>query len=51
MKNGYLKKNSFFVKDRCETSLAVQWLRLCLSTEEGMGSIPVCETKIPQAMV
>ena len=44
-------KKLFFVKDRCKTSLAVQWLRLCISTAEGVGSIPVFETKIHQATV
>ena len=27
--------------------LVVQWLGLCISTAEGMGSIPVQGTKIP----
>ena len=31
------------------TSLAVQWLRLCISTAGGMGSIPGGGTKIPHA--
>ena len=30
--------------------LVVQWLGLCISTAEGMGSIPVQGTKIPQAI-
>ena len=29
------------------TSLAVQWLRLCTSTKERVGSIPGLGTKIP----
>ena len=32
------------------TCLAVQWLGLCALIAEGMGSIPVWGTKIPQAM-
>ena len=31
-------------------SLAIQWLRLCTLTAEGLGSIPGQGTKIPQAM-
>ena len=31
------------------TSLVVQWLRLCASTAEGVGSIPSGGTKIPHA--
>ena len=31
------------------TSLAVQWLRLCVSTAGGMGSIPGWGPKIPHA--
>jgi len=31
------------------TSLAVQWIRLCISTAGGMGSIPGLETKISRA--
>ena len=31
------------------TSLVVQWLRLCISTAEGAGSIPGRGTKIPHA--
>ena len=31
------------------TSLAVQWLRLCVSTAGGTGSIPGRGTKIPHA--
>ena len=29
------------------SSLVIQWLGLCISTAEGMGSIPVQGTKIP----
>ena len=32
------------------TSLAVQWLRLCISNEGDMGSVPGWGTKIPQAV-
>jgi hypothetical protein len=32
------------------TSLVVQWLILCASTEWGMGSIPGQGTKIPHAV-
>ena len=32
------------------TSLAVQWLGLCTSTAEGMGSIPGQGTEIPHAV-
>ena len=32
------------------TSLAVQWLKLCISTAGGTGSIPGQGTKIPHAM-
>ena len=32
------------------TCLAVQWLRLHVSTEGGMGSIPGWGTKIPYAV-
>ena len=32
------------------TAVAVQWLRLCASTAEDMGSIPARETKIPHAV-
>ena len=32
-----------------ETSLVVQWLRLCPSTAGGTGSIPGWGTKIPHA--
>ena len=32
------------------TFLAVQWLRRCAATAEGMGSIPDWRTKIPQAL-
>ena len=31
-------------------SLAVQWLRLCTSSEGGTGSIPGRGTKIPRAL-
>ena len=31
-----------------ETSLVVQWLKLCTSNAEGVGSIPGWGTKIPQ---
>ena len=31
------------------TSLAVQWLRLCISNAGGMGSIPGQGTKIPNS--
>ena len=34
-----------------ETSLVVQWLRLCTSKARGAGSIPVWGTKIPQAIL
>ena len=33
-----------------ETSLEVQWLRLCASTAGDMGSIPVQGSKIPYAI-
>ena len=36
-------------RKRVGNSLAVQWLGLCTLTAEGPGSIPVWETKIPQA--
>ena len=29
------------------SSLVIQWLGLCISTAEGMGSIPLQGTKIP----
>ena len=32
-----------------ETSLVVQWLRLCASTAGNVGVIPGWETKIPHA--
>ena len=31
------------------TSLAMQWLRLCISTAGGKGSVPGQGTKIPHA--
>ena len=31
------------------TSLAIQWLRFCVSNEEGMSSVPGQGTKIPHA--
>ena len=37
-------------KKKSGTSLAVQWLRLYISTEGGLGSIPAQEPKIPPAM-
>ena len=43
------KTKTLTQKDRCRTSLAVQWLRLHASTAGGMGSIPGQGTKIPQA--
>ena len=33
-----------------QTSLVIQWLRLCTFTAEGTGSIPGPGTKIPQAV-
>ena len=36
----------YFIKNIRGTSLAVQWLRLCASNEQGVGSIP----KIPHAL-
>ena len=36
--------------DSSETSLAVQWLRLCASTAGGAGLIHGRGTKIPQTM-
>ena len=33
-----------------ETSLVIQWLRLCTFTAGGMGSIPGLGTKIPYVM-
>ena len=37
------------MSDRDETSLVVQWLRLCSSTSGGLGSIPGQGTKISHA--
>ena len=40
-----------FKKLCLETSLVVQWLKFCVSTAGGMGSIPNQGTKIPHAML
>ena len=44
-------KYLFYFKNWCPgTSLAVRWLRLCVSNAGGTGSIPDWGTKIPQAV-
>ena len=43
------KKNNKRIKVNIENFLVVQWLGLCTSTAEGLGSIPVEGTKILQA--
>ena len=42
-------KESRHKRPRIGNSLAVQWLGLLALTAEGLGSIPVQGTKIPQA--
>ena len=44
-------KISFLKKLKAGTSLVVQWLRLCTSTERGMGSIPSQGTKFPHVVL
>ena len=39
------------LKVRTGTSLVVQWLRLCVSSAGGVGSIPGQGTKIPHTKV
>ena len=48
----YLRDICFFLLIilYCWTSLAVQWLRLCIYTAGGIGSIPDWGTKIACAM-
>ena len=45
-----IRFSSSFKKFSFRNSLAVQWLRLHAVTAEGLGSITVQGTKIPQAM-
>ena len=47
MLNTEMNKTNLVRKKEGRTSLVVQWLRLCLSNAEGMGSIPGKGTKIP----
>ena len=44
-------KISFLKKLKAGTSLVVQWLRLCTSTERGMGSISSQGTKFPHVVL
>ena len=44
-------KISFLKKLKAGTSLVVQWLRLCTSTQRGMGSIPSQGTKFPHVVL
>ena len=44
-----MKKNNKSITVNIENFLVVQWLGLCTSTAEGLGSIPVEGTKILQA--
>ena len=36
----FQERNAIFKMTVLGTSLAIQWLRLCASTAEGMGSVP-----------
>ena len=47
MLNTEMNKINLVRKKEGRTSLVVQWLRLCPSNAEGMGSIPGRGTKIP----
>ena len=47
MLNSEMNKTNLVRKKEGRTSLVVQWLRLCPSNAEGMGSIPGRGTKIP----
>jgi len=47
MLNTEMNKANLACKKEGRTSLVVQWLRLCPSNAEGVGSIPGRGTKIP----
>ena len=44
-----MKKNNKSITVNIENFLVVQWLGLCTSTAEGLGSIPDLGTKIPHS--